>query len=87
MLVNQNNNSMITELSILENISMNVDKKYNVQLEKNVVECGCGKLLQKDIRKLSGGEKRLVSLLRVIFSKEKIILIDEPTNMVSWRAQ
>lgn len=47
--------------------------------------------LEEDITKLSGGERQRISLLRILLSKLKVILLDEPianffllTNKVSF---
>lgn len=78
--VNQSNNMVLQELSVLENISMCTDELYNEIIAKKVYEFGLGEILVRDIKKLSGGEKRIVTLMRGFFSKENIIVIDEPTN-------
>ena len=78
--VNQSNNMVLQDLSVLENISMCTDELYNEIIAKKVYEFGLGEILVRDIKKLSGGEKRIVTLMRGFFSKENIIVIDEPTN-------
>ncbi len=42
-----------------------------------------GPLLSKKSRQLSGGEKRLVEIFAIIYSKADYILIDEPFNGIS----
>ena len=78
--VNQNNDMLIAEMSIIENITMSSEKEYNLKIEQEIKDLGFDYLLDKDIKKLSGGEKRLLTLMRGFFSKESILLIDEPTN-------
>lgn len=45
-----------------------------------LTEFGLEHLLDRNPKKLSGGEKRIISILRGILSDASLILIDEPTN-------
>ena len=78
--VSQNNDAVASELSVLENISMSTEQEYNRMTEEKVCAFGFGELMKKKSRTLSGGEKRLVELLRGFCSDAKILIIDEPTN-------
>ncbi len=41
------------------------------------------RFLQKNARQLSGGEKRIIEILLVLYSKARYILLDEPFNGVA----
>lgn len=79
-LVSQDNHEIIPGLPVIENISMCSDKD-----KKNRIICGLQKykldyLLDLKSDKMSGGEKRIISVLRGIYSEKEMILIDEPSN-------
>ncbi len=76
--IEQNNNFILTDKTVLDNIIFNNTNKKD--LIKFLKENNLFYLLDKKTKTLSGGEKRLIVLLRGLFSKEKIIFIDEPTN-------
>ena len=78
--VDQNNHAIVTSISVLHNISMTFDEKKNEKIKKQIEDLGFGDLLEHKAGKLSGGEKRLVSLLRGILAPQRILIIDEPTN-------
>lgn len=71
---------IISDLSILENISMSTDKKDHIVIENFLVEYELDYLLRLNPASTSGGERRLICFLRGIFSNAKIILLDEPSN-------
>ena len=78
--VDQNNQLTFSNLSVLETISMSTDRDYNEKLRERIQEDGFGYILDSPLDKMSGGEKRIVSLLRGIYSSKQVLLIDEPTN-------
>ena len=78
--VDQNNESILTDKTVLQNISMSDDAERNEQVKKELEYLKLGSLLKRSASKMSGGEKRLVNLLRGFFSDKDILLIDEPTN-------
>jgi len=74
----QENNAIDTSRSVFDNISMDqFDKEY---ITKKLERYNFDYLLEKDSHKLSGGEKRLVALIRALFSNRSIIILDEPLN-------
>lgn len=76
--IGQDSDQIFKEISIKENILMwNGDQAL---LAKILSEFDLTYLLQLDPKKLSGGEKRLIILLRAICSEKQFLLIDEPTN-------
>lgn len=75
----QENNGIIEDFSVLENITMfqeNVVDKALSFLKNHKLEY----LLMLDTSKMSGGEKRIISIIRALLSDAKIIFMDEPTN-------
>ncbi len=78
--VDQNSRVAMGFMDALMNISMSCDKKRNQDIKERLIALDFGFLLDKNPFGLSGGEKRLVYLLRGLFSDEKIVIIDEPTN-------
>lgn len=78
--IDQNNNSILTGVNVLQNISMSNDININDKIKQQLQNWGYDYLLEHSASKLSGGEKRLVNLFRGILSAGEILLIDEPTN-------
>lgn len=78
----QENDLIFKEESILDNIDMYQDKKDEILnlLDKYKLTY----LLEKNPKHLSGGEKRVISLLRVLLSEKKIIILDEPSNDIDY---
>lgn len=60
-------------------ISFCLTDRDRAAIEGAVDDTGVGKLLSRDISELSGGERRLVCLARVIAQDTPYILLDEPT--------
>ena len=74
-----------------ENLSMSVDE-IKKRLNRVVYDFGIDNLVDKNIFKLSGGEKRRVALCRLLLQKPDMLLLDEPTNhldaeSVAWLEQ
>ncbi len=78
--IDQNNNSILTGVNVLQNVSMSSDEDVNNKIKHQLQAWGYEYLLEHSASKLSGGEKRLVNLFRGILSSGKILFIDEPTN-------
>lgn len=80
VLIDQNNDGIFTSRTILQNISMSTDTEYNKKIERKMINMGFSYLLNRKPVKLSGGEKRIISILRGLISDVELVLIDEPTN-------
>ena len=79
----QENDLILPELSVLDNIDMFQGNKAKIQtfLEENQLVS----LLTKPAKSLSGGETRLVAVLRTLFSPRSYIILDEPSNDIDYR--
>lgn len=84
-MIDQYNNSILVRISVEENIAMSTDPLRRAETRKRVEALGFGSLLEKRSDRLSGGEKRLVNLLRGFLSDAEILLVDEPTNDLDYR--
>ncbi len=63
------------EEKILRLDSWNLDKRINMLIDSLDAPAG-----DRDIKTLSGGEKRRVALCRALISKPDLLILDEPTN-------
>lgn len=79
-LVDQDNNVFIKRLDVLHNISMCTDEARNREIQQQLEAWGLAYLLTLDHEKLSGGEKRMINVLRGVFSDASLLIFDEPTN-------
>ncbi|SFR81787.1 ATP-binding cassette domain-containing protein [Anaeromicropila populeti] len=81
----QDNYEIFKKLSVLENITFfqpDIDEKKVIQiLEKYHMEG----LLNKSSDGLSGGEKRIITILRGIMSEDELLFLDEPTNDLDYQ--
>ncbi len=82
-MVCQECDQVLSEISVLDNIDMFQNNKSEIEhcLKSN----GLAHLMEKPARSLSGGESRLLSVLRALFSPKEFILLDEPTNDIDDR--
>ena len=84
-LLNQNNQGVFGECSVLENIAMsNVDEDLE-KIRMILKEFGLEYILDLNSKVASGGEKRLISILRALISDVDIVLMDEPTNDLDFK--
>ncbi|MBQ4284636.1 MAG: ATP-binding cassette domain-containing protein [Lachnospira sp.] len=84
-MVSQENDEIFAELTIKENLSMmqgSIDDRF---IEEELGKYNIEDILQKIPSKLSGGEKRLVSIIRGLWSDREVIFLDEPTNDLDYR--
>ncbi|WP_173399973.1 ABC transporter ATP-binding protein [Listeria grandensis] len=77
-MMKQDDNQILEQETVLTNITMNVlSEEWVISFLKNNK---LDYLLTKKSKYLSGGEKRLVNLLRVILSEQEVLILDEPSN-------
>ncbi len=82
------NFELVDYLTVLDNILLpyriNLTLKLNDEVRLNATELaeemGIGSKLNRNVTKLSQGEKQRVAICRAIVTKPKIILADEPTG-------
>ena len=76
------NPSLFPHLNVYENIVFGIRKSVRdsrkSQIKRFVESFGVSHLLDRDIHALSGGEMQKVSLARMLVTKPKIMLMDEP---------
>ncbi|MCR4670174.1 MAG: ATP-binding cassette domain-containing protein [Saccharofermentans sp.] len=76
---------VIPNLSVIENIAMSLDVHEKEKIKRILHKYGLTYLEKKAPKTMSGGEKRLVSFLRCVFSEATFLLLDEPTNDLDYR--
>ncbi len=84
--IDQKNRKLNKKLGIIGNISMRNDIEFNNRIILELDELGCAFLLDKKVDRLSGGEKRLIYILRAYFADENIVILDEPTNDLDYKS-
>ena len=76
------NPSLFPHLNVYENIVFGVMKRdmdnRKLRIKRLVESFGVSHLLDRNVRGLSGGEMQKVSLARMLVTKPKIMLMDEP---------
>ncbi len=76
------NPSLFPHLNVYENIVFGIGKSVRdnkkSQIKRLVESFGVSNLLDRDINALSGGEMQKISLARMLVTKPKIMLMDEP---------
>lgn len=83
-LIAQENDLIFPHLSTEDNIMLlNPDRE---KLSRLLQLFGLTYLPDRDVRHLSGGEKRILSLLRMFFVDRDILFLDEPTNDLDYRS-
>ncbi|EGA1216664.1 ATP-binding cassette domain-containing protein [Listeria monocytogenes] len=77
-MMKQDDNQILEYETVLTNISMNeiAEKTVINFLEEHQLDY----LITKKSKFLSGGEKRLVNILRAILSNQEVLILDEPSN-------
>ncbi len=83
--VAQENEEIFEKLSVVENISLMQETVSEYGIEELLAKYDLEQLLEKDCSTLSGGEKRIISILRGIRADDEIIYMDEPTNDLDFR--
>lgn len=83
VMIAQENDLIFEDISIAENIMLlREDESLLLEL---LDQFEMNSILQRKAKYLSGGEKRIISLLRMFFTEKKIIFLDEPTNDLDYR--
>jgi ABC-type lipoprotein export system ATPase subunit len=78
--VEQDNFPIINGLDVYGNIFINEDSTYAPTIKAWIKDRGFSYIFGRDANNLSGGEKRLVALLRALASDAEVVILDEPTN-------
>lgn len=81
--IDQSNSLILKKESVLSNISMSYDSKEQERVKALIMELGLEEIIELDPSKLSGGEKRLICVLRELVRINDLLIIDEPTNDLS----
>lgn len=81
ILVDQSSDRLLINCSVIENISFSCISQDNNNAKESLISRGFGNLIEHSPKVMSGGEKRIVCILRGLYSNPKdILFIDEPTN-------
>jgi ABC-type branched-subunit amino acid transport system ATPase component len=81
-------NDVFDGLSVLENLEMGgylLSRSAVSQRVEEVVETlpALGAMLQRDAKKLSGGERKMLAVGRALMNRPGVLLLDEPTANLS----
>ncbi|MBQ0037170.1 MAG: ATP-binding cassette domain-containing protein [Clostridiales bacterium] len=79
-MMDQSSELQLNRCTVLENIALSEEREHCEKAYKLLEEYGVDELASHKINELSGGEKRLICLLRCIYNEPDILFLDEPTN-------
>ena len=71
-------NCLKFDLTVFENLKFWADIYKNPSINSDISTLGLVQILDVPVRQLSAGQKRKVSLARLLISKSKLWLLDEP---------
>jgi len=74
-------------LSLKQQSSWRVKESDTIKVAQTLVLLKISDLADKDVSELSGGQKQLVALARVLVVEPKVILLDEPTSALDLHHQ
>lgn len=80
VLVPQDSTDIVPNLTVEENLAMEILDSFDERIRELLNKYRLSYLLDLKPGKMSGGENRIISLLRGIFSSAPVVLLDEPTN-------
>ena len=69
------------------NLLQTLSEEDYLKVEENAKKCGIEELLDKDINKVSGGERQLAFIARALVQETPIIIMDEPTASLDFGNQ
>lgn len=83
--VSQKPDQILHDLTVLDNLTM-CQPSISVKYVKDVLEkLELTNLLDHSSSELSGGEQKIICILRAFFANNRVILLDEPTNDLDYR--
>lgn len=84
--VEQSSSMLIKKFSVLENIALSAETADLLRARQLLAKMNSAYLAEHLITELSGGEQRIISLLRGVMHAGSFLLIDEPTNDLDYQA-
>lgn len=80
VLLDQDNEITLDGIGILDTIALTDETEKRNRVTELLKAINCEYILELKNGKLSGGEQRLINILRAVCSDADIILMDEPSN-------
>lgn len=83
--LDQDNDVTLTDCSVLESIALESSDEKKNEIKQLLKELKLDYLCNLNNKHLSGGERRLVNVLRCIFCDAELLIMDEPTNDLDFK--